>query len=228
LLEQPELSEWLIQREPNHCIYWKKYIQVVKQEQHKQRQRQLSSTTMTSTKATASRHTSPLFVAIRLGYSWSPVLKDIIEVFDGINVLNIMDDSTGLPAFALAATATTNHEQQLHPFNARVGSRNNNNGDSSVDDDIVEAFLKDLVGDWLTIDEISGITTTTTNKPQHGSQKQGRNDPIVIITKCDKCCTYLYKGGNSTIDDCIIDDLRVLNTTYELLKANPSILGRIK
>jgi hypothetical protein len=224
----------LIQREPNHCIYWKKYIQVVKQEQHKQRQRQISSTTMTTTKATAPRQTSPLFAAIRLGYSWSPVLKDILEVFDSINVLNMMDDSTGLPAFALAATATTNQEQQLHPFNTRVGSRNNNNGDSSVDDDIVEAFLKDLVGDWLTINEISGITTTTTttttttNKQQHGSQKKGQHDPIVTITKCEKCCTYLYKESNSKIDDCIIDDLRVLNTTYELLKANPSILGRIK
>jgi hypothetical protein len=54
--------------------------------------------------AAANYTSSPLFTALRLGYSWQPVLKDILNA--NPSALESADFVEGLPAFALSATVT--------------------------------------------------------------------------------------------------------------------------
>ena len=198
LLERPELSDWLIQREPKHCLYWKKYIQVIRQQNEQEKTQKTTSTIPqhSTTKPTTTTTTHIHHNRCLLRYGWDIVghqyykilLMSMVVAIMMMYVLNMIDNVTGLPAFALAATITTNQqEQQLHPFGS-AGC--NNNEISNNDNDIVETFLKDLVGDWLTIDEMSGVTKPTNLQQQ---QQQQRHHPTVTITKCDKCSSYIYK-----------------------------------
>eukprot|EP00539_Tryblionella_compressa_P010207 CAMPEP_0178800238 /NCGR_PEP_ID=MMETSP0745-20121128/12725_1 /TAXON_ID=913974 /ORGANISM="Nitzschia punctata, Strain CCMP561" /LENGTH=280 /DNA_ID=CAMNT_0020459029 /DNA_START=243 /DNA_END=1085 /DNA_ORIENTATION=+ len=180
----------------------KRYNEQQKQQQQRQLQQktcQESTIRFPSIVGVNDTFASSLFVAIRLGYSWSPVLKDLLMLdataYDANKrndgggrddaILNAVDDTIeGLPPFALAAAAAAAAVPEQTLFNHAANNKNNNQAKAM---DLGE--MGDMLSDWA--EAFSAVASTTSTSPtQNNEQQQHNGDDLCSI--CSTCGAYYY------------------------------------
>lgn len=184
-----------------------------------------SSTRSSSTVVTC--HDFPLYTALRLGYTWYPVVDDLVQADP--TVLDSVDMYEVLPPFALAATIDR-HENSLHPHPT---SHDRNSG----------GLLDSLLESLLHFEASPIIDATQDNNPRRrccstcgcplfhfevGTVESG-------ISALDTLSDHVVDMLVTDILSGLVDDpqkeqkkhIPWLDTIYNLLRANPAMLGKV-